>query len=209
MLALFLLSGETMAEIFPNNLPAENSSSGGISAGSSSIPPGQPGALPELPETSVVANSGRASNAHLNRSAEAVGRTVGNAVAGVKSIPQQFDRLRSRIHLVDRYPEPEGYSTSLAEVAEDWRDAVEDSVSEMSEAANRYRVEFLDRACERLVAFRHYSERGYFTLRRDLNHRLEKVGRVSREEPKQFIAICAVAAFALGVAMRVRRSNHE
>ncbi len=198
-----------MAEISRNDVPPDITPSSGGSAGFSPPPPGQPGAPPELPETSAVPGSGRASNAQLNRSAEAVGRTVGNAVAGVKSIPQQFDRLRSRIHLVDRYPEPEGYSTSLAEVAEDWRDAVEDSVSEMSEAANRYRVEFLDRACERLIAFRHYSERGYFTLRRNLKHRLEKVGRVSREEPLQFIATCAAAAFVLGVAMRVRRSNHE
>jgi hypothetical protein len=198
-----------MAERSRNDVPAKNSLSSSISAGSASIPPGQPGAPPELPETSAVPSSGRTSNAQLNRSAEAVGRSVGNAVAGVKSIPQRFERLRSRIPLVDRYPEPEGYSTSLAEVAGDWRDAVEDSVSEMSEAANQYRVEFLDRASERLIELRHLSERRYFEVRRDLNYRLEKARRLSREQPLQVIAGCAIAAFALGVAVRVWRSDHE
>src|SRR6185312_10776749 len=111
------------------DVPAENSLNSSGSPGSPSAFPGQPGAPPELPETSAV----RASNAQLNRSAEAVGRRVGNAVAGVRSIPQQVARLRARIHVEDRDPEPDRNSASVAEVAGDWRDAVEGSVSEMSQ----------------------------------------------------------------------------
>lgn len=195
-----------MAELSRNDAPGEDSE---LSVPSSSPLPGEPGALPELPETSAVSAPGRTSNSHLNRSAEAVGRRMGNAVAGVRSIPQQFDRLRSRIHLVDRYPGPEAYNSSLAEVAGDWRDAVEGSVSEFSEAANRYRIEFLDRANDRMIAFRHNAERNYYALRRGANARLSKIRRVSREEPLQFISVCAGVAFVLGVSMRVWRSNHE
>ncbi len=194
-----------MAETFPNDVPAENSLNSSGSPGFPSAFPGQPGAPPELPETSAV----RASNAQLNRSAEAVGRRVGNAVAGVRSIPQQVARLRSRIHLEDRYPEPDRNSTSLAEVAGDWRDAVEGSVSEMSQAANCYRVELLDRATERLLELQRYGERSYYRLRSRANARVDKVRRMSQEEPLQFIAGCAAAAFALGMAMRVWRSNYE
>lgn len=198
-----------MAELSPNDIPAANRYSTDGPAGSSLAPPGQPGASLELPDVSTASLPVRSSNAQLNRSAEAVGRRVGNAVAGVKSLPQQFGRLRSRIHLVDRSRGPESYSTSLAEVAGDWRDAVEGSVSEMSQVAECYRVELLDRANERLHDLQRFGERTYYALRRDANVRLNKMRRMSREEPLMFIAGCAAAAFALGVAMRIWRSNHE
>lgn len=197
-----------MAETSRSDNPPDKAYSGDSPGRTASDLSFQTGAL-ELPVTSAAPVSVRASNAQLNRSAEAVGRSMGNAVAGVKSIPQQFDRLRSRIHLVHRYSRTEGSGASFGEVAEDWREAVEESVSEVSEAANRYRLEFLDRANVRILAWQHAGERGYFHLRRELNYRVEKARRISREQPVQFLAGCAVAAFTLGVVARVWRSNDE
>jgi hypothetical protein len=120
-------------------------------------------------------------------------------------LPQQFDRLRSRIHLVG-VPGPE---RDFEELAGDWRDAVESSVSEMTETAKRYRAEFLGRANLRLYNLKHQGERHYYSLRRNLRHRLDKGRRLSSEQPLQFLAVCVGTAFALGVALRIWRSNHE
>lgn len=193
-----------MAETSRNDLPPAGATYG---SGSESRLPGQEGALPELPETSAVSAPGRSSNAHLNRSAKAVGHRVGTAVAGVRNIPQQFDRLRSRIHLVNRdIPQQ---AASFSEVAGDWRDAVEGSVSEMTHAVERYRMAFMDRANVRLRDFRLHSERSYFTLRRNVHYRTDKIRRLSAEQPLQFLAVTAATAFVLGVGLRIWRSNHD
>ena len=162
----------------------------------------------ELPETSAVAAPGRSSNAQLNRSAEAVGRGVGNAVAGVKRLPRQFDRLRSRIHLVSPDTSAEA-SVRTSEVIGEWRDAVESGASELSAAATRYRSVFADRGSQRMRDLKWRAERRLFALRRDLRHRMDKVRRMASEEPMRFIVGCAGAGFAIGVALRVWRSNHE
>jgi hypothetical protein len=167
------------------------------------------GPLPELPETSTVVVPGCSSNSQLNRSAEALGRGMGNAVAGVKSLPRQFDRLRSRIHLVSQSSESEDLTSMAGEVVGGWRDAVESGVAEAAVTANRYRSLLGDRTSRGMQELKWRSERRLFALRRDLRHRLDKVRRTSSERPVQFIARCAGTAFALGVVLRIRRSNHE
>ncbi len=166
--------------------------------------------LPKLPETSEVSPPGRTMNASLNRSAEAVGRGMGNAVAGVRGLPQQFERLRSKIHVVRRsdgdVPELKG---SAADVVGDWRDAAESGVSELKHTAQRYRSQIAERASQRLGDLRVRGLRNYFALRRAAQHRVEKLGRLQREEPLQMIAVYAAAAFVAGIALRVWRSNSE
>lgn len=165
--------------------------------------------LPELPETSVVAAPGRSSNAQLNRSAEALGRGMGNAVAGVKNLPRQFDRLRSRIHLVRPEPPCGSLVGAGSDVAGDWRDVVESGASEAVRTARRYRSVIADRASQRLQELRWRAERRLYALQRDLRHRADKVRRTSSEAPLQFIAGCAGAAFVVGVTLRIWRSNHD
>src|ERR1700751_1918604 len=70
--------------------------------------------LPELPEAASIA-----SNPALNRSAEVVGRGVGNAVAGVRRLPQQFEKLRSRIYVVPRRRPGDGGTDDLKEAVAD------------------------------------------------------------------------------------------
>jgi hypothetical protein len=195
-----------MAETSRNDVPPAGATYG---SGSQTRLPGQEGALPELPETSAVSAPGRSSNAQLNRSAKAVGHRVGTAVAGVRNIPQHFDRLRSRIHLVNRSMPSDEAEPSFSEVAGDWRDAVEGSVSEMTHAVERYRMAFMDRANIRLRDIRLHGERSYYTLRRNVHYRTDKIRRLSAEQPLQFLAVTAATAFVLGVGLRLWRSNHD
>ena len=166
-------------------------------------------AAPEalLPEHSSVATP--AGNSQLNRSAEAFGRGVGTAVAGVRNLPHQLDRLRSRIHLVGSRDDSADLTGHGGDVAGEWRDAVESGFSEAAESARRYRGMFAEQASQRMQELRWLGERRFFALRRELRHRLDKVRRTSAEEPLKFVAGCVVAAFAMGVVVRLWRSNDE
>lgn len=164
--------------------------------------------LSELPKATKVEAPELSGNPHLNRSAQALGRGMGNAVAGVKNLPRQFDRLRSSIHLV-RDTDASEYLTSSGEVAGKWRDAVESGVAEAAETARKYQSIMSEAASRQVQELRNRSVRRYFAARRNLRHRLEKISRLSFEEPLRFVAGCAGAAFMLGVALRVWRSNHE
>ncbi len=164
--------------------------------------------LDPLRETSMPTPE-RCSNAQLNRSAEALGRGMGNAVAGVKSLPRQFDRLRSRIHLVNPTATSDDLVSSASDVVGDWRDAMESGVSEAAESAKRYRSVLAELADRKMQELRHRVERRYFALRRELHHRGDKLRRESSEQPLQFIASCSAAGFVAGIVLRVWRSNHE
>jgi hypothetical protein len=164
-----------------------------------------PSALPEMSPLEALERPG---NPQLNRSAEALGRGMGNAVAGVKRLPGQFGRLRSKIHLVNPKDTSE-LLTRSGEVGGEWRDALESGVAQAAGTARTYRSIMADLANRQMLELRERSERRYFALRRDLRHRLDKISRMSSEEPLQFIARCAGAAFVMGVALRVWRSNHE
>ena len=150
-------------------------------------------AQPELP-VSAAGTPERPSNPQLIRSAEALGRGVGSAVAGVKSLQQQFDRLRSKIHLVNATDASQQLTRSAAEAAE---------------TAGKYQSIMSEVASRQIQELRRRGERSYFALRRDMRHRLDKIRRLSFEEPLRFVAGCAGAALVLGVALRVWRSNHE
>ncbi len=125
----------------------------------------------------------RCSNSQLNRSAEALGRGVGNAVAGVKNLPRQLDRLRSRIHLVHPAVTSDDLTSAADDVVGEWRDAVESGVSEAAESAKRYRSIFVELADRKMQELRSRGERRYFALRRELNHRTDKLRRESSEQP--------------------------
>lgn len=95
------------------------------------------------------------------------------------------------------------------DVGGEWRDALESGVAQAAGTARTYRSIMAELANRQMLELRRRSERRYFALRRDLHHRLDKISRLSSEEPLHFIAGCAGAAFVLGVVLRVWRSNHE
>lgn len=162
-------------------------------------------ALPEI----LTRTPERRSNAPLTRSAEALGRSVGNAVAGVKNLPRQLDQLRSRIHLVTASATSDELTSSAGDVVGEWRDAMESGVSEAAESAKRYRSIFAELADRKMQELKRRGEWRYFALRRELHHRADRLRRESSEQPVKFIAACAAAAFGTGILLRIWRSSHE
>lgn len=163
---------------------------------------------PELPE-----RASPASNPALNRSAEAVGRGVGTAVAGVRRLPQQLDKLRSRIHLVPGRERAAGamadIKDSALETAADWRNAAEDTLGELKGRAETYRYEVADRTNRSLEELRHRTQWRIVELRRTARQWLVIARHWESEQPLQVIGSCVAAAFVAGVALRVWRSNHD
>lgn len=161
---------------------------------------------PALPETAQPANSPA-----LNRSAEAIGRGVGTAVSGVRQIPRQFDRLRSRIYLVS-----DNTAASMADLrdsaearATEWRDAAEMGLLELADKASVYTSTIRGRANGRLREFRRHAGHRLGALRHNAQQRLEDAGDWRPQRPLQVIAASAGAAFVVGVMLRVWRSSHD
>lgn len=161
--------------------------------------------VPELP-----AEASPASNPALNRSAETVGRSLGNAVAGARSLPRQLDKLRSRIHLVAGRQVAATTSQmkdAALETAAEWRDAAEEKVEELSQRIKPYIDAASDRTNQRIDELRCEAQRRIDHLRQTARQWLAKGGRFGQKHPQVVVGACAVAAFALGIALRVRRSN--
>jgi len=162
--------------------------------------------LPELPESASLAT-----NPTLNRSAEAVGRRVGTAVAGVRRLPQQLERLRSRIHLVPKAERAEeaisDIKDSAVEAAADWRDAAEDSVAELKDRAQIYSYEITERTNRRLEDLRRRAEWRLDVLRRGARAWLEAARQWEMDQPLQLVRGCLAAGFVAGVALRIWRSS--
>lgn len=159
---------------------------------------------PELPETASPASSPA-----LNRSAEMVGRGVGNAVAGVRRLPEQFEKLRSRIHLVPRRATGSGPADDIQEAVADWRNAAEDTVSELTQRVKYYTEEVSDSAHRGWQEFLRDTQARIALLRRDARRQLAAVRQWETEQPLRAIAACAAAAFAAGIALRIWRSNRD
>lgn len=176
---------------------------------------------PDFDHTSDVSNEGRPresagagreaahpGNPALNRSAEVVGRGLGTAVAEVKRLPRQVDRLRSRIYLA-------GESTASA-VAE-LRGAAEARASHLRDAAEVGLLELADKAAVYTSAAGSRSGRArrlsrlalrrLDALRHDLRRRIAVVGRWQQEEPLRVILVGASAGFAIGIILRIWRRN--
>jgi ElaB/YqjD/DUF883 family membrane-anchored ribosome-binding protein len=166
--------------------------------------PGGDAALPELTQSASPA-----SNPALNRSAEAVGRGVGTAVAGVRRLPQQFDRLRSHIHLVQKGQAGETLLESATDVAGEWRDAAESSMAEAAQTAERYRHEAAERINRSLEQLGRTARIRLYAFRVQARRGLAEARKWEYERPLRVIGVCAGVAFVLGVALRVWRSNRD
>ena len=163
--------------------------------------------MPELPESASPAN-----NPALNRSAEAVGRSVGTAVAGVRRLPQQIDKLRSRIHVVGGREAIESrlseIKDSAAQTVAEWRDSAEGRLSELGDEAELYAYRVTDRANHGLESLGRQLQRRIAFLGRTVRQRGADFRRLRSEYPVQVIGGFAVAGFVAGVTLRVWRSNH-
>jgi ElaB/YqjD/DUF883 family membrane-anchored ribosome-binding protein len=163
---------------------------------------------PELPETATPAN-----NPALSRSAEVVGRSVGAAIAEARRLPQRIDKLRSRIHLVpqrDAVREPlQDLTDSAIETAAQWRDAAEDTLEELKDRAGSYSHEVAERTTRGWGELQRRIDLRTIELRRSARRWLAVTREWQRERPLRVVGICAAAAFAAGVALRIWRSNLE
>ncbi|HUI83609.1 MAG TPA: hypothetical protein VL240_05265 [Candidatus Binatia bacterium] len=167
--------------------------------------------LEQLPELPVRASASRNSRAPLNRSAEAVGRSVGTAVAGVRRFPRQIGRLRSRIHLVTE--ESGAAATSIRdsamEKAAQWRRAAESGASELAGTAEQYRAAVGERATEKLQQLRQQIAGKVEGLRSTARRRIADARHWRLEQPLRVLAVCAGVAVVAGAALRVWRSSSE
>ena len=158
--------------------------------------------LARLPEHASPAN-----NPALNRSAEAVGRGVGNAVAGVRRLPQQIEKLRSKIHLV---PGPalsaEALQDSALHTVAEWRDAATEQIAGLKDEAERYAYAAAGRANHSIENLKRRLDWRVDNMRRSARHWLREAKKWEAERPLQVIAGCAALAFVVGVALRVRRN---
>jgi len=179
--------------------------------GESVIDPGLE--LPELPPTlpKLPATASPASNPAWNRSAEAVGRGVGTAVAGVRRIPRRIDHLKSRIHVVS-----DNASSTVNEVRNSaeaktaaLREAAEVGLLEFADKAAAYTEELGLRASERIENLRREAWWKLNSARRIVRHRMVQLRDWKPTRPLQVIVVSASAAFALGVMLRIWRSSHD
>jgi ElaB/YqjD/DUF883 family membrane-anchored ribosome-binding protein len=196
-----------MAEVSPNNTAQRNSHHSPTSPARTYSAGEAPPAQPELHELASAASSPA-----LNRSAEAVGRGVGTAVAGVRRLPQQFDKLRSRIHLVSRRETAAAVSEicdSAWEAAADWRDAAEETAAELKARAETYTHEASARSNRTIEQLRRRMGMQIDALRRGSRAWVETARQWEAQQPLKFVAGCALVAFAAGAALRIWRSSHE
>ena len=164
--------------------------------------PGVLSSLPELPERGTPAR-----NPALNRSAETLGRSVGNAVVGVRELPRQFDKLRSRLQVVGKGTGPS--AASLRETVDDLRAAAENKAAELKDKAEAYTYEASNRANRRLEELRQQARLRINLLRVRTRRWIGEARHWEYERPFRVVAISAAAAFALGVALRIWRSNSD
>jgi len=85
-----------MVEVWRTNAETSETSTNVTATEDAAVAANIPEPVPELPATGAPA-----SNPGWNRSAEAVGRSVGTAVSEVRRLPRRLGDLRSRIHLVE------------------------------------------------------------------------------------------------------------
>ncbi|HKD85040.1 MAG TPA: hypothetical protein VKB58_09855 [Terriglobales bacterium] len=145
-------------------------------------------------------------NPSLNRSAEAVGRGLGSAVAGVRRLPQQ---LRSRIHLVG-----ENAASKFAELrgaaetkAANLRDAAEVGLLELADKAAAYTSAAGTRRGSRMQRLRRVAMCRVDSLRYEARRGVAALTAWQPEDPLRVLLVGASAGFALGVILRAWRGN--
>lgn len=158
---------------------------------------------PQLDVPKLPAQASPASNPALNRSAETVGRRLGNAVAGI-------DKLRSRIHLVAGQQAAAATShikEAARETAAEWRDAAEETAEELKQRVEPYINAATERTNQRVDELQQEAQRRINSLRRSAQNWVDQGRVMANERPLVVIGACAGACFLLGIALRVRRSN--
>ena len=145
-------------------------------------------------------------NPALNRSAEAVGRRLGTAVAEVRRLPRQ---LRSRIQLAR-----ENAASKVAELrgaaetkAASLRDAAEVGLLELADKAAVYTSAAGTRRASRMQRLRRVAMCRLDSLRHQLRRGVSGVGAWQPEDPLRVLLVGASAGFAVGVILRIWRGS--
>lgn len=195
-----------MAEVWRTNAETPESSTNVIPTEGAAVAANLPEQLPELPATGAPA-----SNPAWNRSAEMVGRGVGSAVSEVRRWPRRLDDLRSRIHLVSKEANLEAHDirNSAEARAVNLRDSAERGLLELADKAAVYTSEIGSRAGNRLEDLRREAWWKLAAVRTIVRHRAANLRRWEPERPLQVIVVSAGAAFAVGVLLRIWRSNRD
>jgi hypothetical protein len=151
---------------------------------------------PALPEQASLA-----SNPRLNQTAENIGSAVGNTVREMKDLKS---RLRGA---------KEESAESAWSAAAGWKQRAEESIDEAKQRASRAVQAAGDKASEVLGTARQRASDAVDAARAKASENIEATRRratyVANEYPVHLVLGAAGAAFALGVALRIWRSNRD
>ncbi len=156
-----------------------------------------PSSLGHIPHDTLDVEPNR-SNPRLNSAAESVGRALGTAVSGVRSVPDKMQEAKQRFIVIrGRKGEvTESAKERLENIAEEARRAGEDFAAKARERGE----EVLERARE---AGENLKEQAQVRL---LQART-RVKQLSHDYPLHFVAGAAVFGALLGVVLRVWRDH--
>ena len=150
-------------------------------------------APPALPE-----EASPASNPRLNQTAETIGSAVGTTVRELKT---QFEVVKR------------GARDSAAFTAADWKQRAEETVEEAKQRASGAVQAASDRASEIFDSARQRASDAVATVRSKVSEKVDVARRratyYANEYPVHVALGAAAAGFALGVFLRIWRSNRD
>lgn len=182
-----------MGEVVRRDTPREN-----VAASQADIPPSADRSQDLLGETGSPQGAG---NPSWNRSAAVLGRGVGTAVSEARRLPRQISSLRSRLQVVGKQ-ETAAFSEKPTE-----GQLIERDLAAQADKAAVYSAELGRRVSDRFEDIQREGRLRLQALRQLARRAAANARQWQPEHPLQAILICAGVAFALGVMLRVGRSE--
>ena len=167
--------------------------------------------LPSRGETSV--------NTRVNRSARAVGRGVGTAVAEIRQFPRRVDQARSQFRNAGSQTRARASVAAL-----EMMDTAAGRAEHLRSLAQETISEFADTLRSRSSHLSDATAKTWRGLRGAARVRLDSAGRraaaqwnkteqtvktLQREDPVRFLAVVGGVAFVIGAGLRIWRSSND
>jgi hypothetical protein len=171
------------------------------------------------PERELPPHGETASNDRVSRSARAVGRGVGTAVAEIRQFPRRVDQARSQFRTASNQTRARASAAVL-----EMMDSAADRAEHLRSVAEETISDFADRVRSRSSHLTDATAETWYELRYAARTRLDWAGRraatqwnemqrtvrtLQREDPVRFLAVVAGVAFVVGAGLRIWRSSND